>query len=244
MSLMLTRSLLAPALLVGLATFGVDRAPGEELDHWLVLGAGIGSTPSPDIHETVDGGGASGKTYHWDGGPSHGTTLDVSARCIHLHDWGGVVYRSSLIGSQTKTTPAAFVDSAGRRLATGGHSLSYRQVGIQLGVGYGWASSTDPEDLAFYGEVMPFVGIGAANANTEGANATGAVITRSGWGYYDEVGLQLGAYLTERHFIVGVTSFYATGTGKVSIDLPGGGKSSLTTDRDGLGFGCAAGWIF
>jgi hypothetical protein len=233
---------LASALLAALAPSA--HAEDQDVDHGFDARLGFTSTPAPKITEKVSS--ATGETdYDWKGGNTHGQAIDAGARWVTLQNWGGLVYGGDLVLSQTNSTPA-FVErtSDGADFSTGGLTLHYRTVGVQVACGYGYATSRDPEDLAIYVEVLPFLGVGGAQAETAGQNTSGDIVRRSGLGYYYEAGLRGGIYFTERHFLFGFTGQYAAGSGKVDIDLPGGGKSKMTAVRHGLGFGVDAGWRF
>jgi hypothetical protein len=161
------------------------------------------------------------------------------------HEWGGLGGALHLTGASYDITPDAVVRKEdGTVYSPGGETLHYRSLGVQAAYGYAYSTNRDPQELAIYLELTPFIGGGGAQAETSGANSGGTVIRRSGYGYFYEVGVRGGLYLTERHFIIGVTSFFTTGTGRVTIDLPGGAKSTLTADREGFGFGIEAGWRF
>jgi hypothetical protein len=240
MSKLSVRSFAGPALAAALVA---PLATAEDQDRFLDLRAGIGNTPTPAITEKVKGTGGS-THYRWDGVKSHGVEVEAGAAKMCLHDWGGFGGALRLVGSSYDITPAQVVRSDGAAFSAGGLDLHYRTLGPQVAYGYAYATSRDPQDLAIYLEVMPFLGAGGAQGETSGANSGGAVVRRSGWGYYYEYGIRGGAYLTERSLIVGVTGFYAAGGGRVVIDMPGGGKSRLYTDREGFGIGVEAGWRF
>jgi hypothetical protein len=240
MSILSVRSFAGPALAAALVA---PLATAEDQDRFLDLRIGVSSTPAPDITEKVKAPGGS-EHYRWDGVKSHGSEIDISAAKMCMHDWGGLGGSVHLIGASYDITPTAVVRSDGASFSSGGLDLHYRTFGGQIAYGYGYATSRDPEDLAIYLEAMPFLGLGIAQGETSGANTGGEVVRRSGWGYYNDLGVRGGIYLTERSFVVGVTGFYASGGGRVSIDMPGGGHSRLYTEREGFGVGLEAGWRF
>jgi hypothetical protein len=241
MSILSVRSFAVPALVAALSA---PLATAEDQDRFLDLRVGVGSTPSPDVTEKVKGASGGSDHYRWDGVKDHGVQVDVSAVKMCLHDWGGLGGSVHLIGAQYDITPTQVTRSDGTVFSSGGLQLHYRTLGGQIAYGYGYVTSHNPEDLALYLEVMPFLSLGVAQGETSGANTGGDTIRRSGYGYYNDFGVRGGIYLTERDFLFGFTGFYANGGGRVSIDMPGGGHSRLYTEREGFGMGVEAGWRF
>jgi len=241
MSMLSVRSIAAPVLLA--TCFGATAA-AEEIDRFLDLRVGVTSSPSPEITEKVKPKSGPSSRYEWKDAKERGYEVDASAAKFRYMSWGGLGGSLHLIGGDYDITPKAVVRSDGAAFTTGGLKLHYRTLGAQLAWGYCYATSHDPEDLAIHLEVLPFFGAGGSQGETSGAGTSGGIVRQSGLGYYFEWGARAGVYLTERNFIVGATSFYANGGGRVVIDLDGGGKSRLYTKRDGFGFGAEAGWRF
>ncbi len=232
----------ASALLLAVSSgcFAVD----DERAHFLDLRIGVSSSPSPDITEKVTSGGASSR-FDWQGAKSHGVQGEIAAFGGCLHPCGGsLVLGLSLPVARYDSTPAQIVQDNGTVFSTGSQKLRSGTAGVDFSAGVGWWSSQDPEEFSFYGELAPFAGGGGAYGETAGLNSAGNLERFSGFGYFYEYGVRAGAFVTERHVIAGITGFYVAGSGQVDIDLSNGGKSKLTLDRDGFGFGGEVGWRF
>ncbi|MBA2479645.1 MAG: hypothetical protein H0V44_03205 [Planctomycetes bacterium] len=248
MSYQILRSTAFPALLLlpmwaGTASAVEPETPADQAC-FFDLRAGFTRSHAPEIEEETNASGGGPTKYEWEGTNTHGMEFTLGAMTGRLCDYGGMVIGGQVAYAQYDISPSFFRRNDGITFSPAGYQLRNRTAGIDLMAGYGWSSSLNPDDLAVYLEFTPFVGGGASWADTEGLNTAAARVKESGMGWYYEHGLRGGLYLTERHFIVGVTGHYAWGSGEVDIDLPGGGKSTLTLDRAGFGGGVEAGWRF
>ncbi len=231
------------ALLVPLCASAL-AATSEQEGCFFDLRAGVTRAPSPEVSEETNGSGSGKAVYDWKGGKSLGYEFTLGCVAGHLAKSGGMVFGAQLAYAQYDMSPALFRRNDGTTFVPAGFGLRNRTAGVDIMAGYGWASSRNPDDFAVYLEATPLLGGGGAWADTEGLNLAGQRVKESGVGYYYEYGVRGGLYFTERHFIVGVTGQYVAGSGQVDIDLPGGGTSKLTLDRDGFGAGLEAGWRF
>jgi hypothetical protein len=242
MSYQFLRSTACPALL--LAPLWATSATAEDSTCFLDLRASVQRVHAPEVEEETNGSTGGTTHYDWEGTNSHGTQVALGVMAGRLCDRGGMVMGGQIAYGQYDLSPRNFLREDGITFSPAGYDLRNRTAGLDLMGGYGWASSRNPEELALYLEATPFAGGGAAWADTEGLDTGGSRVKETGMGWYYEYGVRGGIYLTERHFIVGVTGEYAWGSGQVDIDLPGGGKSKLTLDRSGFGGGVEAGWRF
>ena len=81
----------------------------------------------------------------------------------------------------------------------------------------------------------PFIGGGAARADSEVRDSSGTYANDSGIGWYLEGGLRAGFVITERHWLGGVLVDFTVGTSEVDVDFGGGRKSNLTLNHIGVG---------
>jgi hypothetical protein len=233
----------AVALMAG--TAGVAAAvdaldPGTPI---FDLRLGLGSMANPSsITETITAGNGLKTKYDWQGGADHGKHITLGLTEGTLYRWGGLVYGGHLSYDQTDITPGAYeVNGLGYRPR--GPSLQYHAGGFDIDGGYAWVSSREPRDLAAYFEIMPFIGGGMAFADTVNQDGNGNFVKTTTQGFFYDYGVRGGAYLTERHFIVGIDVYYTAGEGRTQAkDVAGTDK--LKIDFDGFGGGIEAGWRF
>jgi hypothetical protein len=103
-----------------------------------------------------------------------------------------------------------------------------------LHYGYQFGADPEAEEIHTFIYLAPFIGGGAAWADSEFRNGS-SYESNSGLGYYIEGGLRLGFALEEKHWLLGVIIDGVIGTSRVKIDYGGGRSSELTIDRLGMG---------
>ena len=209
--------------------------------HDLMLG--FAGAPTPDVTEdTKDSTGVT-TTYEWQDPKSFGFQGSVTLLNGTIHEGGGIVWGGELVFADYDITPGSFLVNDVRFKNDSTASLSYQSLGINLVGGYQIGMTTD-QSLHGFLEFLPVVGFGIARADNEVQNSGGKYIKENGNGTYYQYGLRIGAYLTERNWIYGVTASYLGGEGSVKMDFPGGFKSELTLEQSGVAFGGVAGYRF
>ena len=209
------------------------------------LQASFSAVSNPDVEEDSSPAGGSNTHYEWEGLRDTGYQMAITAlfgRGISSESawqWGAeFVYGSYDI------TPQGFSTTG-----TGGGStkngstakLYHKTYGVNVVGGWQYGMINVDEFTGFI-EIMPHIGAGFATAENE-VNTGTSYIKESGSGAYWEAGLRVGAYITEKRFIYGVTLNYQYGRSTVDVDFPGY-TSEMELERHGLGIGAVAGYRF
>jgi hypothetical protein len=80
---------------------------------------------------------------------------------------------------------------------------------------------------------------------TTAAGTYTETVRASDWGWWGAAGPQVGAYVVDKAWLVGITAEWAVGTGRVDFDdLPNGDASKITLTRNGLGGSLVVGGRF
>jgi len=206
------------------------------------LQASFSAVANPDVEEDSSPVGGSNTHYEWEGMRDTGYQAAITAlfgRGISNESawqWGAeFVYGSYDI------TPQSFATSGSVNKNGSTAKLYHRTYGINVVGGWQYGMINLDEWTGFI-DIMPHVGAGLATAENE--VFTGAShIKSSGSGAYYEVGLRVGAYITEKRFIYGVTLNYQYGRSTVDVEFPGY-TSEMELERHGLGLGAVAGYRF
>jgi len=221
---------------------GAWAAEGDgESFHDLMFG--FGGVPTPDItEETTDSVGVK-TTYEWQDPKSFGFQGSVTLLNGTIQNDGGIVWGGELVFANYNITPGSFL-VGGIPFDNGSTAdLAYQTAGVNLVVGYHYGMQAS-QNLHGFLEILPLIGFGVARADNEVQTVGGQYLKESGTGTYFQYGVRIGAYLTERHWIYGVTGSYLAGEGSVEMDFPGGFKSELSLEQSGLAFGGVAGYRF
>ena len=211
---------------------------------YLRLQVSIGAVEAPDVEEdTTDNTGVN-TSYEWNGGRESGYQAALTVLVGRgKMGGGGWQWGAELVYGHYDITPDGFNVSGAGFDNTSGNELTHQTIGVNLVGGYQWGLTNLGEFSGFV-EIMPHIGGGVAMAESEVHTLSGGYETERGTGAYWEVGLRLGAYITERQFIYGFNVSYAYGTAEMDMDFAGGFSSELKLDRNGLGISAVAGYRF
>jgi hypothetical protein len=219
--------------------WAMDERPYDFDD--LLLSAS--SAPVPKVKEnTTDSSGVT-THYDWEGERSNGLEFTLAGKQgTTLESSGGWEYGIAVNVGNYNITPQSYV-VAGNSYSNGStNMLYYRTLGIDVLGGYEYGL-VDADDFHGFVEVTPILGLGLAQADNE-VQVNGTYSRKTGIGEYVDIGLRLGAFITESRWIYGVAITYQASLGMVKISMPGGNSSNLHFVASGLGFGFAAGYRF
>ena len=205
---------------------------------------GVSTSPVPKIKEDTTNPQGVTSRYQWDGTRSNGVAFTITGQQgTSLESKGGWEWGIGLIGSNYNITPTSYAVN-GQTFANGSSaSLHYRSIGGHLVGGYEYGI-IDMDDFRGIVEIGPFIGGGMISADNEVYQLNGEYTKKNGYGAYFDLGCYLGAYITEAHWIYGLTCTYQASFGQVKMNMPGGYTSNMHFTSSGVGFGLAAGYRF
>ena len=194
----------------------------------------LGVAQAPEIEEESSGPGG-GSTYEWEGiEDSVAPRLALGYLACSGGARGGWALGLEGVFTTCDATPSRYEVGDLEFNNTSNRTLRYSTLGLTLFGGYEFGINSDSDTLSSFLIIGPFVGGGAAYADSEVRDQGGAYDSDSGIGWYVEGGLRGGFFLTERHWVLGVMVDFTIGTGEVEVDFGNGSDSTLTHDRVGL----------
>jgi hypothetical protein len=204
---------------------------------------GVSSSPVPKVKEDTTDGQGTTTHYEWGGTRSNGVAISLTGKQgTSLESQGGWEWGIGIVGSNYNITPTTYAVN-GQNYANGStSSLHYRSFGGHLLGGYEYGI-VDMDEFRGIVEVGPYVGGGLISADNE-VYSNNAYTKKNGFGAYVDFGAYLGAYITEAHWIYGLTCTYQASFGTVKMNMPGGYSSTMHFTSSGVGFGLAAGYRF
>lgn len=205
------------ATLLGLAVSGAWAEEGQDAQPYAYsdLRIGYSSAPAPTVREkdkTTD----NTITYH--AGDARGSRVGVTLLM-------GCVQPDSILA----TVWGAQVSVGSYVIGDSGVTTNVTQPIVDFYYGWQYGIMETPT-LRGWGELMPYVGAGSSFAKVDD-------LARAG--YAVEGGVRFGAYLTERHWQLGLTSSYVLGQSVVKSDV-----HELTLNTNGFTFGGEFGYRF
>lgn len=210
---------------------------------------GLSSPPAPRISEKTTDSLGNQTTYRWQElAKSRGLDFELSSYNGTGHSWGGVVWGAMLDTAAYSITPTTYgVDGGGTFTNTSPNKLRYTTVGVTVLAGYEYGINGDngPNDgITSFIMILPFISGGPAWAESEVHSQSGAYVRERRMGSYIQGGMRVGGYLTEENWVYGVFVEGLLGTGKVTLDFPGGYTSNLTLKQQGVSLGLSGGYRF
>ncbi|MBA3698779.1 MAG: hypothetical protein H0W78_07985 [Planctomycetes bacterium] len=248
----MSKSLMTLAMSVGiggcLGLFTAAPALGEDLKiaefDYIRLQASIGAVEAPDVEEDSNDNNNVNTNYEWNGGRESGyqAALTVILGRGRMGE-GGWQWGGEVVYGHYNITPDSFSVNGTVFSNGSGNELKHQTIGINLLGGYQWGLSDITEFTGFV-EIMPHIGGGVAFAENEVHLLNGGYEENRGIGAYWEVGVRVGAYITEQRFIYGFNVSYAYGGAEMDMDFAGGFSSELHITRQGFGIAGVAGYRF
>lgn len=248
----MSKSLMTLAMSVGIGgCLGLSTAApalGEDLKiaefDYVRLQASIGAVEAPEVEEDSKDNSNVNTSYEWNGGRESGyqAALTVILGRGQMGD-GGWQWGGEVVYGHYEITPTSFSVN-GTTFSNGSDSeLNHQTIGINLIGGYQWGMSDVTEFTGFV-EIMPHIGGGVAFAENEVHLLSGGYAQERGVGAYWEMGVRLGAYITERRFIYGFNVSYAYSGAEIDMDFADGFSSEMKITRHGFGIAGVAGYRF
>lgn len=224
-------TLLALLALGGTPLVAADFVAWTETRDWYLS---LGVTQAPEIEEETTGSGGS-STYEWNG------IEDSTAPRIaigHLACAGGARGGWTLgiegVFTTCDVTPSRYTVGSLEFSNTSDSNLRYSTLGMTVFGGYQFGINPDADTISTFLIIGPFLGFGGALADSEVRDQNGTYASDNGFGWYVEGGLRGGVFLTEKHWLLGVTVDFVIGTGETDISFDDSTESTLTHERVGL----------
>lgn len=194
----------------------------------------LGATRAPDVEEETSGPGG-GSTYEWNGvEDSVAMRLAIGYLACSGGPKGGWALGIEGVATTCDVTPARYEVDGLTFNNTSSRSLSYTTVGATMYGGYQFGINPDRDTVSAFLLIAPFVGFGAALADSEVRDQNGTYDSGDGIGWYVEGGLRAGFFLTEKNWLLGFFADFTFGTGEVEVDFDNSSESTLTYDRVGF----------
>jgi hypothetical protein len=215
-----------------MAAMGADFEQPIETGDWYVS---LGVAPAPDIEEK--GSGPSGQsTYTWDGVADNlGPRLAVGYLACSGGVNGGLALGIEGVLTTCEVTPNAYKVGGLKFPNTSNNTLRYSTAGVTVFGGYEYGINADNDSISPFLVIGPFLGLGAAYADSELPSQGNTYEKGSGVGWYLEGGLRAGFFVTEKRWIGGIVVDLVYSTGEVDIDYSDGRSSTVTHERSGVG---------
>jgi hypothetical protein len=221
-----------------LPIYGADDA-AHEIDKSVDFYLSLGMTVAPEVEEFTTGP-SGGSNYIWnDPAEDFGQRIALGHLINKEGARGNWSLGVELVGTTTDITPSSYEIGGITFANTSSRTLRYSTAGALLHFGYQFGSEPKPEEISAFIFLAPFIGGGAAWADSEFGSATRY---ETGLGYYVEGGLRFGFAFAEKHFVLGFMVDAVIGTSTVNIDFDAGQSSELTLKRAGIGGALFAGY--
>lgn len=194
----------------------------------------FGAAPVPEIEERIRGGAGS-STYEWESlEGDFSPRLALGYLTCAGDSRGGWTMGIEAVVTTCDVTPGKYRVGGLTFANTSSRSLYYHTAGVLLSGGYQYGINPDSDSLSAFLILAPFLGLGAAYADSEVRDQNGAYDSDSGIGWYAEGGLRLGVMFTERRWVGGVLADLVYSSGEVDLDFDDGSSSTLVHERFGV----------
>jgi hypothetical protein len=194
----------------------------------------LGVAPAPEVEEKTSGPGG-GSTYEWKNlEDSVAMRLAIGYLACSGGVRGGWTLGVEGVATTCDVTPGRYKVDVLTFTNTSSASLRYTTLGATVYGGYQFGINPDADTVSSFLLIAPFVGGGAALADSEVRDQNGTYDSGNGVGWYFEGGLRGGFLLTEKHWLLGFFADFTYGTGEVKVDFGNNTDSSLTQDRVGF----------
>ena len=219
------------ALALGSSLSAADFAAWTETGDWYVS---LGIAPVPEVEEETTGTGG-GSTYEWEnleGDIAPRLALGYLA-CAGASN-GGWALGVEAVFTTCDVTPSKYKVDSLTFSNTSDRTLRYHTAGVTVYGGYQFGITDNTDSASAFLIITPFLGLGAAYADSEVRDQNGTYDSDSGIGWYAEGGLRTGFLLTEKHLVIGALIDLTFSSGEVDLDFSNGSSSTLVHERIGL----------
>jgi len=219
------------ALTVGSLLNAAEFEGWTETSDWYIS---VGAAPMPEVEEKTSGNNG-GSTYEWeslDGDFAPRLALGYLACAGDAR--GGWTLGLEAVFTTCDVTPTKYKVGGLTFSNTSNRTLRYHTAGMTVSGGYQFGINANADSISPFLIIAPFVGAGAAFADSEVRDQNGAYENDSGIGWYAEGGLRSGLMFTERRWVGGVLIDLTYGSGEVDLDFNDGSSSTLVHERMGI----------
>ena len=232
----LSRFIASPLAAIAMVSAGASLGAAD-FEGWAETGdwyVSLGAAPVPEVEEETTSVGG-GSTYEWEslegdfaprlalgylacaGGARGGWALGIEA----------VITTCDVTPSRYRLDNQTFSNTSDR-------TLRYHTAGVLVSGGYQFGINDKADAISAFLILTPFVGLGAAFADSEVRDVNGTYESDSGIGWYAEGGLRTGLMFTERKWVGGVLIDLVYSSGEVDVDFDDDSSSTLVHERVGL----------
>ena len=208
-----------------------------DFDAWTKTGdwyVSLGVAPVPEVEEETTGTGG-GSTYEWEnleGDIAPRLALGYLA-CAGAAR-GGWALGIEAVFTTCDVTPTKYKVDGLTFSNTSNQTLRYHTAGVTVYGGYQFGINDNADSISAFLILTPFLGLGAAFADSEVRDQNGSYASDSGIGWYAEGGLRTGLLFTEKNWVMGALIDLTYGSGEVDLDFDDGSSSTLVHERVGL----------
>lgn len=226
-------------LAAGSHLIAADFEDWSETSDWYVS---VGVAPVPDIEEESSGVGGS-STYEWESlAGDFAPRLAIGYLACAGDARGGWTLGIEGVFTTCDVTPSRYEVDGLAFSNTSDRTLRYHTAGVLVSGGYQFGINPDADTISAFLILAPFLGIGAAYADSEVRDQNATYASDSGIGWYVEGGLRAGLFLTEKKWVAGVIADLVYGTGETEIDFGNDAESTLTHERLGVAVSLLVGY--
>lgn len=231
------RRLVAPSLMavtalsVGSPLGAAEIGVWTETRDWYIS---LGAAPVPEVEEETSGGNGS-STYEWeDLDGDFAPRLALGYLACSGGARGGWTMGIEAVLTTCDVTPSKYQVGGLTFSNTSNNTLRYHTAGVMVSGGYQFGINADADSISPFLIIAPFVGLGAAFADSDVRDQNGTYDSDSGIGWYAEGGLRGGLMFTEHRWIGGVMIDLTYSSGEVDLDFNDGSSSTLVHERMGV----------
>ena len=200
----------------------------------------LGAVPAPTVTERSSNGSGAVTSYDWQDTKDSGLQVALTSLNGRAYRWGGLVWGAELALGMYNITPTFFQVGGTRSNNSSDGTLNYRTFGANILGGYEYGIMKE-DGLRAFVEILPHIGGGMAQAENE--VKTVGYDRKSGTGFYNEYGIRIAGFLTERNWIFGLSAGVIKGSSKVKVYYDGY-DTELRLKRSGAAMSFLAGYRF
>jgi hypothetical protein len=221
----------ATAMALG-ASLGAAEFDGwTETRDWYIS---LGVAQVPEVSEKTSGSNGS-ETYEWENlAGDFAPRLALGYMACAGDALGGWTIGIEGVVTTCDVTPDTYQVDGLTFSNPSNRSLRYHTAGMLVSGGYQFGINADADAMSPFLIIAPFLGLGAAFADSEVRDQNGVYASNSGVGWYAEGGLRTGVIFTEKHWLGGVLVDLSYSSGEVTVDFANGSTSSLVHERMGI----------
>ena len=201
----------------------------------------LGAVPAPTVTERSTNSSGVVTSYDWQDAKDSGLQVALTSLNGRAYRWGGLVWGAELALGLYNISPS-FFQVGGSQFNNGSDAtLNYRTFGANIVGGYEYGIMKEDGLRAFI-EILPHIGGGLAQAENE-VHTNSGYDKKRGTGFYNEYGIRVAGFLTERNWIFGLSVGVIKGSSKVKVRFDDY-DTELKLKRTGTSLSFLAGYRF